>query len=246
MQDPPVRSSARKRGVLRDKDARSPPLLVPCSATFVVGLVIGFTKGWEMALVMVGCMPFTAAIGGVLAKGTEKATAASSKAYAEVRVRARRRAEGRSRVGGCVLAGGAELRGNSTYARQGPRPPGGMTGFSNRIGPCRAPDPGSWQPPHTATHLPPCVAPRPLQASAIAQQNISQIRTVAAYNREQAAMQQYGKALELPRKMVGAGRGLLAELAGAAQGGWGGEGSLTPIPRTQDPAGGLLDGLGVV
>eukprot|EP00198_Chlamydomonas_reinhardtii_P007814 XP_001697151.1 MDR-like ABC transporter [Chlamydomonas reinhardtii] len=91
------------------------------SATFVVGLVIGFTKGWEMALVMVGCMPFTAAIGGVLAKGTEKATAASSKAYAE--------------------------------------------------------------------------------ASAIAQQNISQIRTVAAYNREQAAMQQYGKALELPRKM---------------------------------------------
>ena len=57
-----------------------------------------------------------------------------------------------------------------------------------------------------------------MQASAIAQQNISQIRTVAAYNREQAAMQQYDKALELPRKMVGAGLGQLAESAGAAGG----------------------------
>ncbi|KAG2490598.1 hypothetical protein HYH03_010991 [Edaphochlamys debaryana] len=34
------------------------------------------------------------------------------------------------------------------------------------------------------------------EASAIAQQSISQIRTVAAYNREQAAMEQYDKALE--------------------------------------------------
>ncbi|KAG2428637.1 hypothetical protein HXX76_011344 [Chlamydomonas incerta] len=91
------------------------------SSTFVVGLIIGFTKGWAMALVMVGCMPLTAFIGAMLAKGTEMATAASAQAYAE--------------------------------------------------------------------------------ASTIAQQNIAQIRTVAAYNREQAAMQQYEKALELPRKM---------------------------------------------
>ncbi|KAG2428639.1 hypothetical protein HXX76_011345 [Chlamydomonas incerta] len=91
------------------------------SSTFITGYVIGFVKGWEMALVMVGCMPFMAVIGGLLAKGTEMANAASSKAYAD--------------------------------------------------------------------------------ASAIAQQNIAQIRTVAAYNREQAAMQQYEKALELPRKM---------------------------------------------
>eukprot|EP00198_Chlamydomonas_reinhardtii_P007903 XP_001697240.1 MDR-like ABC transporter [Chlamydomonas reinhardtii] len=91
------------------------------SSTFITGYVIGFVKGWEMSLVMIGCMPFMALIGGLLAKGTEMANAAASKAYAD--------------------------------------------------------------------------------ASAIAQQNISQIRTVAAYNREQAAMQQYDKALELPRKM---------------------------------------------
>ena len=45
--------------------------------------------------------------------------------------------------------------------------------------------------------------PRP-QASAIAQQSITQIRTVAAYNREEAAMRQYENALEGPRKTVGA------------------------------------------
>ncbi|GLI63941.1 hypothetical protein VaNZ11_007082 [Volvox africanus] len=92
------------------------------SSTFITGFVIGFVKGWEMALVMLGCMPFLALIGGLLAKGTAMANNASSKAYAE--------------------------------------------------------------------------------ASAIAQQSISQIRTVAAYNREQAAMEQYDKALEGTRKMA--------------------------------------------
>ncbi|GIL71759.1 hypothetical protein Vretimale_808 [Volvox reticuliferus] len=92
------------------------------SSTFITGFVIGFAKGWEMALVMLGCMPFLAIIGGLLAKGTAMANSASSKAYAE--------------------------------------------------------------------------------ASAIAQQSISQIRTVAAYNRETAAMEQYDKALEGTRKMA--------------------------------------------
>ncbi|GIL45935.1 hypothetical protein Vafri_3054 [Volvox africanus] len=92
------------------------------SSTFITGFVIGFVKGWEMALVMLGCMPFLALIGGLLAKGTAMANNASSKAYAE--------------------------------------------------------------------------------ASAIAQQSISQIRTVAAYNREQATMEQYDKALEGTRTMA--------------------------------------------
>ncbi|GLC41172.1 hypothetical protein PLESTM_001163200 [Pleodorina starrii] len=92
------------------------------SSTFITGFVIGFVKGWEMTLVMLGCMPFLAIIGGLLAKGTEMANNSASKAYAE--------------------------------------------------------------------------------ASAIAQQNISQIRTVAAYNREEAAMVQYDKALEGTRKMA--------------------------------------------
>ena len=37
-----------------------------------------------MSLVMIGCMPFMALIGGLLAKGTEMANAAASKAYADV------------------------------------------------------------------------------------------------------------------------------------------------------------------
>ncbi|KXZ43925.1 hypothetical protein GPECTOR_77g22 [Gonium pectorale] len=91
------------------------------STTFVAGFVVGFVKGWDMALVMLGCMPFLAIIGGLLAKGTAMANAASAKAYAD--------------------------------------------------------------------------------ASAIAQQSIAQIRTVAAYSREEAAMAQYGAALVEPRKM---------------------------------------------
>ncbi|GFR42553.1 hypothetical protein Agub_g3460 [Astrephomene gubernaculifera] len=90
-------------------------------STFITGFIIGFVKGWEMTLVMLGCMPFLAIIGGLLAKGTQMANSASAKEYA--------------------------------------------------------------------------------QASAIAQQSIAQIRTVAAYNREQAAMEQYDKALEGPRRM---------------------------------------------
>ncbi|KXZ51733.1 hypothetical protein GPECTOR_11g18 [Gonium pectorale] len=92
------------------------------SSTFVVGFIIGFVRGWEMALVMLGCMPFLAIIGGILAKGTAMANSASAKAYAE--------------------------------------------------------------------------------ASAIAQQSISQIRTVAAYNREEAAMKEYDRALAGPRQMA--------------------------------------------
>ncbi len=41
-------------------------------------------QGWEMTLVMFGCMPFLALMGGWMAKSVEMANNATSKAYAEV------------------------------------------------------------------------------------------------------------------------------------------------------------------
>lgn len=36
------------------------------ATTFIAGLVVAFVRGWDMALVMMGCLPFLAMVGGVL------------------------------------------------------------------------------------------------------------------------------------------------------------------------------------
>ena len=52
-------------------------------ATFTVGYVIAFTKGWDMTLVMVGCLPFLAAVGAVLAKMTTSLNNRATTAYTD-------------------------------------------------------------------------------------------------------------------------------------------------------------------
>lgn len=38
------------------------------TVTFLAGWIVAFVRGWDMALVMVGCLPFLATVGGVLSK----------------------------------------------------------------------------------------------------------------------------------------------------------------------------------
>eukprot|EP00879_Flechtneria_rotunda_P003779 GHRR01004019.1.p1 GENE.GHRR01004019.1~~GHRR01004019.1.p1 ORF type:complete len:1293 (+),score=472.26 GHRR01004019.1:779-4657(+) len=98
------------------------------SSTFVVGFIIAFVKGWDMTLVLLGCLPFLAGIGGLLAKMTTTLSGRQTAAYTE--------------------AGG------------------------------------------------------------VVQQSLSQIRTVAAYNGEEAAYKEYNGKLDLPQK-VGNQQGII-------------------------------------
>jgi hypothetical protein len=54
------------------------------AATFVVGFVIAFTRSWDMTLVLVGCLPFLAGVGGILAKLVTTLTNKATAAYTEV------------------------------------------------------------------------------------------------------------------------------------------------------------------
>lgn len=55
-------------------------------ATFVAGFIIAFVKGWDMTLVLVGCLPFLAGVGAVLAKLTTSLTNKMNAAYTDVSV----------------------------------------------------------------------------------------------------------------------------------------------------------------
>lgn len=99
--------------------------------TFLVGYIISFTKGWDMTLVMVACLPFLAGTALLLSKLTTMLTNKAQDSY-------------------------------------------------------------------TA-------------AGAVAQQAVSQMRTVAAYNGEQRALSEYEQHLDLPVK-VGRVQGLLGGL----------------------------------
>jgi hypothetical protein len=52
--------------------------------TFIVGFIVAFTRGWDMTLVLVGCLPFLAAIGAVLASLQTKLASKQTAAYTEV------------------------------------------------------------------------------------------------------------------------------------------------------------------
>lgn len=54
------------------------------TATFVAGFIIAFTRSWDMTLVLVGCLPFLAGVGGVLAKLVTKLSDQTVAAYTEV------------------------------------------------------------------------------------------------------------------------------------------------------------------
>jgi ABC-type multidrug transport system fused ATPase/permease subunit len=54
------------------------------SATFVVGFIIAFTRSWDMTLVLVGCLPFLAGVGGILAKLITTLSNKATAAYTEV------------------------------------------------------------------------------------------------------------------------------------------------------------------
>lgn len=55
------------------------------TATFVVGFIIAFTRSWDMTLVLVGCLPFLAGVGGILAKLITTLSNKATAAYTEVR-----------------------------------------------------------------------------------------------------------------------------------------------------------------
>lgn len=55
------------------------------TATFVVGFVVAFTRSWDMTLVMVGCLPFLAGVGGIMAKLVTTLSNKATTAYTEVR-----------------------------------------------------------------------------------------------------------------------------------------------------------------
>lgn len=59
-------------------------IFIQHSSTFVSGFVIAFVKGWDMTLVLVGCLPFLAGVGAVLAKLTTSLTNKMNAAYTEV------------------------------------------------------------------------------------------------------------------------------------------------------------------
>lgn len=52
--------------------------------TFIVGFIVAFTRGWDMTLVLVGCLPFLAAIGAVLTQLQTKLAARQTAAYTDV------------------------------------------------------------------------------------------------------------------------------------------------------------------
>jgi ABC-type multidrug transport system fused ATPase/permease subunit len=54
--------------------------------TFLAGFGIAFWKGWDLALVMLGCLPFLGLVGGVLLQFTMNATKKVQEAYAQVRL----------------------------------------------------------------------------------------------------------------------------------------------------------------
>jgi ATP-binding cassette subfamily B (MDR/TAP) protein 1 len=52
--------------------------------TFIVGFIVAFTRGWDMTLVLVGCLPFLAAIGAVLTQLQTKLATRQTAAYTDV------------------------------------------------------------------------------------------------------------------------------------------------------------------
>lgn len=56
------------------------------SATFIAGFIIAFTRSWDMTLVLVGCLPFVAGVGAVMAKLTTSLSNKGTAAYTEVRM----------------------------------------------------------------------------------------------------------------------------------------------------------------
>lgn len=52
--------------------------------TFIAGFIVGFTYSWDLTLVMVGCLPFLAIMGGIIAKFAATHESFSQKLYTEV------------------------------------------------------------------------------------------------------------------------------------------------------------------
>uniref|UniRef100_A0A7S0R4U3 ATP-binding cassette transporter n=1 Tax=Chlamydomonas leiostraca TaxID=1034604 RepID=A0A7S0R4U3_9CHLO len=51
--------------------------------TFIAGFIVGFTYSWDLTLVMVGCLPFLAIMGGIIAKFAATHESFSQKLYTE-------------------------------------------------------------------------------------------------------------------------------------------------------------------
>jgi ATP-binding cassette subfamily B (MDR/TAP) protein 1 len=47
------------------------------------GFILAFTRGWDMTLVMLGCIPFMGLMGALMTRSTAKAAERENKAYAK-------------------------------------------------------------------------------------------------------------------------------------------------------------------
>jgi ABC-type multidrug transport system fused ATPase/permease subunit len=57
--------------------------------TFITGFTIAFVKGWDMALVMLGCLPFLGLVAGAVVQITMGATKKVQESYSKVRLEPR-------------------------------------------------------------------------------------------------------------------------------------------------------------
>lgn len=58
-------------------------LTIRSLSTFVTGFVIAFFMGWDMTLVLLGCIPLMAILGGAIGKTIARSSAAQNSAYAQ-------------------------------------------------------------------------------------------------------------------------------------------------------------------
>jgi ATP-binding cassette subfamily B (MDR/TAP) protein 1 len=54
------------------------------TATFVTGFIVAFTRSWDMTLVLMGCLPFLAGMGGIMVRLMTVLTNKATAAYTDV------------------------------------------------------------------------------------------------------------------------------------------------------------------
>jgi hypothetical protein len=54
------------------------------TATFVTGFIVAFTRSWDMTLVLMGCLPFLAGMGGIMVRLITVLTNKATAAYTDV------------------------------------------------------------------------------------------------------------------------------------------------------------------
>ncbi|KXS09939.1 multidrug resistance protein 3 [Gonapodya prolifera JEL478] len=69
-------------GLVKDGMAEKLGVVAQCSAQFVSGFIIAYTKGWKMALVLTCVLPIVLVVGGIMGVNLSKRTKSQQDAYA--------------------------------------------------------------------------------------------------------------------------------------------------------------------